>query len=98
LIPYIRDNHEPTQLPAYFGNAVIDPASFTGELCTEKSTQNESTKDFSWSRGLGVDFSPIKMRSSRKKMQSASISTLTTDPSTSDSGALRAVKALAWAK
>jgi hypothetical protein len=54
-------------------------------------------KEYAWSRGLGIEHSPIKTRSARKK--SATLSSLdSTTPSTSDGGALRAVKALAWEK
>ena len=95
MIPYIRDNHDLNQLSTYFGNVVIDPASFTGELCSENIPHNDSTKDFYWSRGLEIEYSPIKTRSSRKKLQSSTSSSFVTNPSTSDSEALRAVKALA---
>jgi hypothetical protein len=98
MIPFLRDNNTPAQLPTFFGNVVIDPSSFSGDLSTETLPQTESTKEYSWSRGLGIEYSLIKTRSSRKKLQSSTSSSFVTDPSTSDSGALRAVKALARAK
>jgi hypothetical protein len=54
-------------------------------------------KEYAWSRGLGVETSPIKTRSSRKKSTLATV-----DPSgqisSTDGGALRALKALARKK
>jgi hypothetical protein len=45
-----------------------------------------------------MEYSPVKTRSTRKKLQGTTISSLVTDPSSSNSGELRAVKALARAK
>jgi hypothetical protein len=54
-------------------------------------------KSFTWSRGLGIDYSPVKMRSARKKSIVSTPLIPDSRPST-DSGALRAMKALARAK
>jgi len=63
LIPYLRDNNTPTQLPTYFGNAIFYPSTITGEISTTTTILVETTKDYSWSRGLGKEYSPIKTRS-----------------------------------
>jgi hypothetical protein len=42
------------------------------------------------------ELSPIKTRSSRKKLVVVMPKTIENTPSSTDSGALRAVKALAW--
>jgi hypothetical protein len=63
LIPYLRDNNPPTKLPTYFGNAIFDPSTITGEISTTTTILVETTKDYSWSRGLGIEYSPIKTRS-----------------------------------
>jgi hypothetical protein len=51
-----------------------------------------------WSRGLGQEISPIKMRSARKKQVSLPLVMEQHSGTTLDSGALRGMKALARAK
>jgi hypothetical protein len=56
-----------------------------------------SGKEYVCSRGLGIEHSPIKTRSTRKKY--ATLSSLdSVTPTTSEGGAIRAVKALAREK
>jgi hypothetical protein len=66
LIPYLRDNSDPTPLSKFFGNRVVDPTSFKGDLGEVSLPEAEPTKAYAWSRGLKIEYSPIKMRSSRK--------------------------------
>jgi hypothetical protein len=54
----------------------------------------EKVKEYAWSCGLGIEISPIKTRSSRKKIKGGLVPSEGKDISTSDSGALRALKAL----
>jgi hypothetical protein len=55
-------------------------------------------KSLAWSRGLGMEISPIKTQSARKKVGQTSSATEQHSNSTSDMGALRGMKALARAK
>jgi hypothetical protein len=77
---------------------VVNPTSFNGELGEASNSETKPTKAYAWSHGLGIEYSLVKMRSSRKKLQAFVNSSSVVDPSTSDSGELRAVKALAREK
>jgi hypothetical protein len=98
LIPYLRDNCDPNPLPTYLGNRVVIPSSIIGDLGEASNSETEPVKAYAWSRGLGIEYSPIKTRSTRKKLQATVNSPSIVDPSSSESGALRAVKDLARAK
>jgi hypothetical protein len=81
----------------YLGNSILNPSDSMGESSNSLPQIASVGKEFAWSRGIGIDYSPIKTRSARKKanveVPSTTDSTLSTD-----SGALRAVKAPARAK
>jgi hypothetical protein len=49
LIPYLRDTNPPVQLPTYFGNAIFDPSTISGETSTTGSRPVETGKDYTWS-------------------------------------------------
>jgi hypothetical protein len=102
LIPFLKDRFSPSslppQLPSYFGSTVINLTHFNREVNTLANSQAENTKESSWSRGTAIERSPIKTRISKKSSQAQAIFSTILDPSSSDSGALRAVKALARAK
>jgi hypothetical protein len=73
----------------------LDPV---GDLGSLEKTGEGSGKDFTWSKGLGFEISPIKTQSARKKAVSlASTSDLHLSNFT-DNGALRGMKSLARAK
>jgi hypothetical protein len=57
----------------------------------------ETGKEFSWSRGLGIEHSPLKIRSARKKASIENVVEPTLQVSI-DGGAHRALKALACSK
>jgi hypothetical protein len=75
------------------------------EATSSKVSSGREGKSFAWSRGIGVEISPIKTRSCRKKL-SQPVKRLQrllpiiseTNPSTNDIGPLRAMKALARSK
>jgi hypothetical protein len=67
LIPYIRDTNNNLLLPTYLGKAIIEPSLVTGTSTPLKHPKREG-KEFSWSRGIGIEHSPIKTRSLRKKL------------------------------
>ena len=98
LIPYLRDNSDPTPLPTYLGNRVVNPSSIIGDLGEAINSETKPVKSYAWSQGPGIEYSPIKTRSTRKKMQGTVNSPSVVDPSTSESGALRAMKAFVRAK
>jgi hypothetical protein len=68
LIRYLRDNSDPNPLPTYFGNRVVNPINFNGELGEASNTETKYSKAYAWSRGLGIEYSLVKMRSSRKTL------------------------------
>jgi hypothetical protein len=98
LIPYLRDNSDPTPLPNFFGNRVMDPTSFKGDLGEVSLLEAQPTKAYAWSHGLRIEYSLVKMRSSGKNLQPFVTPSSVVDPSTSNSGELRVVKALSREK
>jgi hypothetical protein len=96
LIPFIRDQNSSVQLPVFLGKSVITPSVGDVEASCSCSLDEKGGKEFAWSRGLGLEYSPVKTRSARKK---SFVESQVTIPGTStDCGALRALKALAQAK
>jgi hypothetical protein len=61
LIPYLRDNSDPTPLPTFFGNRVVDPASLKGDLGEVSLPEAEPTKEYAWSHGLEIEYSPVNI-------------------------------------
>jgi hypothetical protein len=57
----LRDNSDPTPLPTFFGNRVVDPTSFKGDLGEVSLPEAEPTKEYAWSRGLGIEYSPLNI-------------------------------------
>jgi hypothetical protein len=97
LIPFIQDSNASIKLPTYLGKAILDPTTETGANTSQKHTEGDG-KEFSWSKGLGIEHSPVKTRSIQKKLVVLSSQSLDSVPSSTDSGALRAMKAMARAK
>jgi len=98
LIPYLRDPSSTIPLPDYLGNSVYKNLSWGGEANTSRQDGEGNGKEFSWSRGFGIEYSHIKTRSDRKKcLTSSSQQPVSVSPST-DSGAFRAIKSLARVK
>ena len=92
------DNSEDTDLQEILGNSMYKDLSRDGEASTSRPIGVGNGNEFSWSRGLGIEYSPIKICSDRKKCStSSSQQPVSISPST-DSGALRAVKSLARVK
>jgi hypothetical protein len=97
LFPFLRDNSDAIKLPTFIGK----PYKAIWILWRPVPLSNlhgVKGKEYAWSRGLGVELSPIKTRSSRKKLAQPSPVTDDSVPSSTDSGALRAMKALAREK
>jgi len=98
LIPYLKYSDPPILLPSYFGKALIILVNLSREVNVTPLAEDTNLKDYSWSRGRGIEYSPIKTRSLRKNLQSDLCLPLVEETTTSDRGALRAVKALARSK
>jgi hypothetical protein len=58
----------------------------------------ETRKDYTWSRGLGIEYYLVKTRSAQKKNMDTTTLPTVTCPSSSDCWALREIKALAREK
>jgi len=97
LIPFIRDNNAAIKLPTYLGKALPDVVSLSEET-TSKSQPARDGKDFSSSRGLGIELSPLKAQSSWKKLAQKTLQIVESVPSSTNSGPLKAMKALAREK
>jgi hypothetical protein len=95
LLPFIRDHKSTVPLLVYLGNFVFDDSIGGGKPSTSVSRVEGTGKEFAWSRGLGIEHSPIKTRSSQKKLAGVTNQTCDIDSSATDCGALRAMKALA---
>jgi hypothetical protein len=54
----------------FLGKFVIIEDSGSGEAGCSKNTSEKLGKEYAWSRGLGIETSPIKTRSARKKSSS----------------------------
>jgi hypothetical protein len=98
LLPFIRDNNSTVPLPVYLGNTVYDDTTCGGKASTSCTRPEGTGKEYAWSRGLGIEHSPIKTQSSRKKLASLTNQPCDTDPSSTDCGALREMKSLAREK
>jgi len=59
LIPFIKDNKDAIKLPTYRGKALIEPSTIL-EATTSKDNLAKGGKDYAWSRGLGIELSPLK--------------------------------------
>ena len=60
LIPYLRDPSVTVPLPVFLGNSVYKNMSLDGEAIISRQDGVGNRKEFSWSRGLGIGYSPIK--------------------------------------
>jgi hypothetical protein len=96
LLPSLSDIRFPQPLPIFLGKKAIDSTVEIGSSSSQLS--GKGGKAFAWSRGLASELSPVKTRSSQKKLASSSHKADESIPTSLDSGALRAMKALARAK
>jgi hypothetical protein len=84
------------QLPMYRGKELLLPISEVG--ASSSLPLDTEAKSYAWSRGISSELSPLQTRSSRKKKEILSSQQSDPAPSTLDSKALRALKALARSK
>jgi len=67
FIPFLRESEALIPLPSFLRKKSIDPCVERGEASTSRVLVGEGGKDFAWSRALGIELSPVKTRSDRKK-------------------------------
>jgi hypothetical protein len=96
LVPTYKETLLPVPLPTFQGRSLIHRENLVSSSSTPCDNSGDTSgKDFSWSRGLGLESSPIKTRSAQKKANSAITLPITSTSDSSDLGALRGIKALA---
>jgi len=83
-------------IPTYLGKShIICDSRDLPSSSHRENFFNPIGKDFSWSRGLGIETSPIKTRSAQRKTRSSVTHPTVTSTDTSDLGVLRGIKSLA---
>jgi hypothetical protein len=97
----LRDATQDTQLPfdsiplqTYHGKHKIPGSGILIDQPTSSRQTSKTELEPSWSRGAGLELSPLKTRSAKKKTLSGSSSVTVINPNQSQ-GALRDIKALA---
>jgi len=85
-----------SQLPIFRGKEHIAPSTDAGTSSSHQARTLD--KSFAWSRGIGVELSPLQTRSARKKKDCLSTKLTVLVVSTQDGKALRAMKAIARSK
>jgi hypothetical protein len=97
LVPSINGNFGSLPIPTYLGKDLVTSSSSKGGSSVTSGVGTDPGKDPTWSRGLGLELSPIKTRSARKKAGSVGSSSAIQSV-VLDQGALRGMKSLAQAK
>jgi hypothetical protein len=69
LIPPARENDPHIPIPVFLGKEIVSETPDGERASSSKPNTDGKGKEFAWSRGLGVEISPIKTRSSRKKLE-----------------------------
>jgi hypothetical protein len=98
LVPFFRETKSPVPLPVFHGSSVYGKTKCGGEASTSNLCEEGVGKEYAWSRGLGIEYSPVKTRSAQKKEEVMTSMPSVSFPPTTDCGALRAMKALAREK
>jgi hypothetical protein len=99
LVPSIKEVQSPITLTTYNGRSVYHRPEPDGGAGSSGSLVGVSGKEYMSSKGLGLETSPIKTRSARKKKETLGLITKGTHlPVIYEIGALRGPKSLARAK
>jgi hypothetical protein len=99
LVPSIKEVQSPITLTTYKGRSVYHRPEPDGGAGSSGSLVGVSGKEYTWSKGLGLETSLIKTRSARKKKETSGLITEGTHlPVISETGALRGLKSLAREK
>jgi hypothetical protein len=72
LVPSYREASSPIPLPTFLGRKVTYREESSGDPGLVTKEGEGIGKDYTWSRGLGYEFSPIKTRSAHKKAETNS--------------------------
>jgi hypothetical protein len=88
----------PSPLPTYWGMEAYHGNLDSVMGVNVTGQRDDKGKTLAWSRGLGLEVSPIKTRSAHKILGLASITGVQTLVSTLDMGVLRGMKSLAREK
>jgi hypothetical protein len=67
LVPSYREVTSPVPIPTFLGKVVVVSGGPSDVATVSGSSEVSSGKDLAWSRGLGLELSPVKTRSARKK-------------------------------
>jgi hypothetical protein len=67
LIPTLRDSDNPIPIPFYRGRDLQQTLPPIVPKCSSSGKGDPKGKSLAWSRGLGMELSPIKTRSGHKK-------------------------------
>jgi hypothetical protein len=99
LVPSIKEVQSPINLPTYKGRSVYHRPKPDGGVGSLGTIVGATGKEFMWSKGLGMETSPIKTRSARKNKEASRLifegSNL---PVIIELGVLRGLKSLAREK
>jgi hypothetical protein len=99
LVPSIKEVQSPINLPIYRGRSVYHRPEPDGGSGSSGTLVGATGKEYTWSKGLGMETSPIKTRSARKKKEASRLISEGSHLSViNEFGALRGLKALARAK
>jgi hypothetical protein len=93
-IHYLKWGFKTRGVTVYLGNSIFDDSIGGQKPNTFVSRVEGTCKEFSWSRGLGIEHSPIKTRSSQKKLAGVTKQPCDNDSFATNCGALRAPKAI----
>jgi len=67
LVPTFKEIHQPVPIPTFQGRIVVVSDSTRHYVGQPQWSREVSLKDYAWTRGLGLELSPIKTRSAIKK-------------------------------
>jgi hypothetical protein len=95
LVPLLREVDTTVSLSTYQGKNILTLPGSADLVDQSEYHCGGVGPSYAWSKGLGFETSPIKMRSARKKAILSVITHVPLSPTATDSGALRGMKSLA---
>jgi hypothetical protein len=97
FLPFLRGSKALVPIPTFLGKKPIELGVESGQASTSGISVAKGGKEFAWSWGLGIELSPVKTHSARKK-SSTELKDDYAPILPSDGKALRDLKALARTK
>jgi hypothetical protein len=99
LVPSYKEVLSPVHLPIFQGRSAYHNTGSAGDSDLSESKGLKLGKDYTWSKGLGAEISPIKTRSARKRKEKLDLPPeVSVLPVIAENGALRGMKSLAREK